>query len=273
MDELPPNLRRLLLGGALAMGTGLILVSGLLLVRSPFADDPATSGAPSGDRPIASEAFPDGTGAEANSTPTAPPQVEFPTRPEAAPPPTPDISGSSAEPDLDQVIATYREAILRNREAIAPRLNLGAALMQKGRVQEALAEYEQARRLDDSVPELHYNLGNAYSQTGQTAEAIASYQQAIILRPDYANAHYNLGNSFLSLGQTEQAEQAYRDAIAGNAQFAEAYNNLGILLAQRQAYDEARETLTQAQALLKEQGKSDQLMQVEAALQQLPELP
>ena len=143
--------------------------------------------------------------------------------------------------------------------------------MQKGRIQEALAEYEQARRIDDTVPELHYNLGNAFSQTGRNAEAIAAYQQAIALRPDYANAHYNLGNSLLTLGQTTEAEQAYRDAIAGNPQFAEAYGNLGILLVQRQAYDDARKTLTQAQTLLQQQGKTAQLNQVEATLRQIPQ--
>ena len=248
-------MRRLILGGSLLLGTGLIVLSAFLLARSSI-DDPLNESY--GDRPSPT----DNPSSIATTPPSASPEVAWPA---------PALDDSNVEPDLDQLIADDRSAILRNREVVAPRLNLGAALMQKGRIQEALAEYEQARRIDDTVPELHYNLGNAYSQTGRPADAIASYRQAITLRPDYANAHYNLGNSLLSLGQNLEAEQAYRDAIASNAQFAEAYGNLGILLLQRQAYDEARQTLTQAQTLLKQQGKSAQLNQVETALQQLPQ--
>ncbi|MEM9771714.1 MAG: tetratricopeptide repeat protein [Cyanobacteria bacterium P01_D01_bin.73] len=263
MNELPPEIRRLFVGVALFLGVGFIGISALLLTRSSI-DEPLNESY--GDRPNPE--------ASAPTEPDSPPSSESPdiisSSPNGAAIDSAGLGEQNGEPDLDQVISNYRGEILRNRDAVVPRLNLGAALMQKGRIQEALAEYEQARRIDDSVPELHYNLGNAYSQTGRPADAIASYQQAIALRPDYANAYYNLGNSLLILERNAEAENAYREAIASDGQFAEAYGNLGILLTQRQAYDEARATLIQAQTLMQQQGKTAQLSQIESALRQLP---
>ncbi|MGD1849964.1 MAG: tetratricopeptide repeat protein [Cyanophyceae cyanobacterium] len=262
MGELPPEIRRLFVGIALFLGVGFVGISAFLLLRSPVNTSPPESVT---DLPPARDQ------ASPSATPSPDLSAPNPGSPDivSSPPNTAESEGAD-EPDLDQVISNYRGEILRNRDAVVPRLNLGAALMQKGRIQEALAEYEQARRIDDSVPELHYNLGNAYGQTGRAADAIAAYQRAIALRPTYANAHYNLGNSLLTLGQNAEAENAYREAIASNDQFAEAYGNLGILLAQRQAYDEARSTLTEAKKLLQQQGKTAQLTQVEEALNQLP---
>ncbi|MEM9247007.1 MAG: tetratricopeptide repeat protein, partial [Cyanobacteria bacterium P01_F01_bin.153] len=182
MSELPPEIRRLFVGFALFLGVGFVGISGFLLLRSPVA--PSSVSTP----PESPDDSPNGDGsvpnsADASSEVTPPDIISS----------SPSTADSGGEPDLDQVISNYRSEILRNRDAVVPRLNLGAALMQKGRIQEALAEYEQARRIDDSVPELHYNLGNAYSQTGRPADAIAAYQRAIALRPNYANAHYNLG--------------------------------------------------------------------------------
>ena len=261
MDELPPIVRQILLGLALFVGLGLIGLSGLILWRSPWDEDSI------GDRSVSTPSAPTASPGE------LPPPAETAALDDntASPEGKTSFEVDGADADVDQAISQYRSEILQDREAILPRLNLGAALMQKGRVQEALAEYEQARRMDDTVPELHYNLGNAYSQIGRPADAIAAYQRAILLRPDYANAHYNLGNSLLELGQRGDAEEAYRAAIANNDQLAEAYGNLGILLSQRQAYDEARETLIQAQMLLKQQGKTTQLTQVESTLRQLPQ--
>jgi protein O-mannosyl-transferase len=76
----------------------------------------------------------------------------------------------------------------------------------------------------------HYNLGIALNNMGKTDEAIAHYQQAIELRPNYAEAHYNLGRLLAQKGQLDDALTHYKKALEINPADAEAWNNLGVTL-------------------------------------------
>ena len=73
--------------------------------------------------------------------------------------------------------------------------NLGNALADVGRLDEAIAACRQAIRLKPDLAEAHYNLGIALQGKGQLDEAIAAYRQAIGIKPDFAKAHYNLGST------------------------------------------------------------------------------
>src|SRR5207244_3494410 len=59
----------------------------------------------------------------------------------------------------------------------------------------------------------HYNLGIALNDRGKTDEAIAQYQQAIELRPRYAEAHYNLARLLAQKGQLDDAVTHYEKAL------------------------------------------------------------
>ena len=59
----------------------------------------------------------------------------------------------------------------------------------------------QAVALKSDFVEAHSNLGVALKELGRSEEAEASYRQAIAMKPDYAPAHYNLGNTLRELGQ------------------------------------------------------------------------
>jgi hypothetical protein len=70
--------------------------------------------------------------------------------------------------------------------------NLGNALKDKGRLDEAIAEYHEALRLKQDYPEAHNNLGFTLAKKGQLGEAIAQYQEALRVRPDFVGARNNL---------------------------------------------------------------------------------
>jgi serine/threonine protein kinase/tetratricopeptide (TPR) repeat protein len=72
-------------------------------------------------------------------------------------------------------------------------LNLGNALSDKGRLDEAIAEYREAIRLKKDYAAAHSNLGDALYDKGMLDEAIAEYKEAIRLRKDLPQAHSNLG--------------------------------------------------------------------------------
>ena len=66
--------------------------------------------------------------------------------------------------------------------------NLGMALVQTGRIEEAIAHFQQALRIRPDLPEVRYNLGSALAQVGRVPEAIAQYKQALRIKPDFAEA-------------------------------------------------------------------------------------
>jgi tetratricopeptide (TPR) repeat protein len=117
--------------------------------------------------------------------------------------------------------------------------NLGQALFQTGKVDEATAHYQQALQINPNYAEAHNNLGNALFQKRKVDEAIAHYQKALQINPDYFEAHNNLGNTLLQKGSVEEAIAHYQKALQINPDFAEAHNNLGPALIKKGRMAEA----------------------------------
>ena len=72
--------------------------------------------------------------------------------------------------------------------------NLGIALDDLGRPDEAVTRYEQALAIQPDYAEAHNNLGNALDELGRQEDAITHYEQALAIKPDYAEAHRHLTN-------------------------------------------------------------------------------
>jgi protein O-mannosyl-transferase len=79
--------------------------------------------------------------------------------------------------------------------------------------------------------EVHNNLGSALARLGRLDEALASFQKAVRLQPDDAEAHSNLGNLLTERGRYDEALAHYHTALNSNRDDAETLNNLAWLLA------------------------------------------
>jgi tetratricopeptide (TPR) repeat protein len=125
------------------------------------------------------------------------------------------------------------EALWRDTVASVPGnaralTNLGNVLASEpGRMDEAIARYDEAIRLMPGLAEAHYSLGNALIFTHRTGEAIVQYRAALGVTPNYAEARCNLGNALASQGHFGEAIAEYRDVLRLNPDFAEAHYNLG----------------------------------------------
>jgi tetratricopeptide (TPR) repeat protein len=124
----------------------------------------------------------------------------------------------------------WRETIAKNPRCWMAYDNLGIALAASGRIQEAIAHYDQALQINPNDPETHNNLGSALSQSGAIQQAILQYKQALRIRPRYPHAHYNLGNQFLKTGKVPEAISQYEYATRFEPDFPEAHEMLGSLL-------------------------------------------
>jgi len=113
--------------------------------------------------------------------------------------------------------------------------NRGNAFMQKGALDRAIQDYEQAAHFNPGYVQAFNNRANAYARQGETDRAIQDYDQAIQLDPNYTAAYYNRAATYQAKGQPERAVADYDQAIRLEPNYADAFNNRG------NAYDEMGE--------------------------------
>jgi tetratricopeptide (TPR) repeat protein len=117
--------------------------------------------------------------------------------------------------------------------------SLGNAYLEKGRIQEAIAEYHAALNVDPRDVEAHYNLGHILIQLGDVQGAIAEYREAADIKPDYKDTRNNLGNALARAGDFGGAIAEYRAALKIDPANVDALSNLGNVLLQTGRIDEA----------------------------------
>jgi len=150
------------------------------------------------------------------------------------------------------VICTHRQtAYWRNSEALWTRAlvftsgnivaqnNLGNALLEEGKVDAAIAHFQEARRIKPDDAKAAFNLGNAFVQKGDLNNGIANLQDALQLKPDYVEAHINLGGALLKTGRAGDAVSHFQTALRLDPLQPNAWNDLGYAHMQQGARDEA----------------------------------
>jgi protein O-mannosyl-transferase len=131
----------------------------------------------------------------------------------------------------NNAIDLYQDTLRKNPGCWMAHNNLGLAMHNKGRAQEAIEHYEQTLLLNPDYPEALNNLGNTYLDLlNRPQDAIPYYKKALSLRPYYIKAFYNLGNAYKALGQYDLAMEHYRQVVKWNPIFPEAHNNMGVIL-------------------------------------------
>ncbi|MCA3264382.1 MAG: tetratricopeptide repeat protein [Telmatospirillum sp.] len=143
---------------------------------------------------------------------------------------------------------------IRKALVLAPRSataygNLGNALRDVKRFDDALACYESVLVLQPQNAEAHFQRGNILRDMGQHEAAAGAYSDSLALRPNHADTLNGLGNSHYSLDRPVEAVEAYRAALAANPAFADAYSNCAVVLRVLGRHDEALAYYEKALAL------------------------
>jgi len=128
--------------------------------------------------------------------------------------------------DYDSAMTIWQDTVEKRPNNPRAHNGLGLALMQTGKVQEAIGQYEQALRLKPNSFEADTDLGIALLHAGQVQEAIAHYERALCIKPDYARAYYNWGVALEQAGQVQEAIQHYEQTLRIQPDFVQAQNAL-----------------------------------------------
>jgi Tfp pilus assembly protein PilF len=132
---------------------------------------------------------------------------------------------------LNDAIAQYEEALRLNPDYAEAHNSLGFAwALTPGRLDDARAQFAEALRLDPHCASAHTNLGNVWSEMpGRLNDAIAQYEEALRLDPDYAEAHYNLGLAFSRMpGRLNDAIAQFEEALRLRPDYAPGWHSLGV---------------------------------------------
>jgi Tfp pilus assembly protein PilF len=208
---------------------GATFAPGLLSPRSgrSFAQEPGAGAAPP----------PEPTPTPGPSpTPTPPPPI--PPRPAPSPtPPIPPGPTPSPTPTPTPAPAPGRTGV-KGTSASGSISASGTASIDQAFPLEYRSIIDRLR-YDPNNPALLNEQGNYLVQHGRLQQAIAQYQKAVKIQPDLAIAWNNLGVAYTAAGKFADGEGAYRRAIKVNPAYALAYYNLGASYDRRGNYDDA----------------------------------
>ncbi|MDY6951495.1 MAG: tetratricopeptide repeat protein [Thermodesulfobacteriota bacterium] len=133
----------------------------------------------------------------------------------------------------------WADVLSKNPQSARAHLNLGAALVSQGKVDDAIGHYRKALKIKPYYVRTHNNLAIALREKGNLQEAISHYRTALRIRPKYVDARNNLALALKDQGKLDEAIAHYGRALEIEPYSAEVHNNLGIALREKGNLDEA----------------------------------
>src|SRR5262245_48207684 len=115
-------------------------------------------------------------------------------------------------------LAASEEAVERN--------DVGARLLEQGKTDAAIADFQRALSLDPKFFPARLNLAYAYERADRIEDAMESYREAINLQPRNFFAHNNLGVLYDRKGLSDAAIREFETALAVEASHEVALKNL-----------------------------------------------
>lgn len=89
----------------------------------------------------------------------------------------------------------------------------GEALVEQGKSNLALGEFEIAVEMNPEHWKARQNRGVSYAEQGKIKDAVADFSRVIQLNPGYANAWFNRGELYFQQGDVAAAVRDYSEAI------------------------------------------------------------
>jgi protein O-mannosyl-transferase len=129
---------------------------------------------------------------------------------------------------VEEAIAEYEKAIALEPTVDAARLGLSEALMQQGKLDDASVQLAKVLELNPENSAARVQFGVLRGRQGRYDEAVAAFSEVLQRNPDDLAAHNNLGNVLTLQGKNEEAVKHFEKAVQISPEYASAHNNLAL---------------------------------------------
>lgn len=120
-------------------------------------------------------------------------------------------------------------------------VNLGEALMEKKRYDEALVFLNNALAIDPRRSEAYDNLGICLEKLGRSSDAVTNFEKNLAINPGDYISHYNEAESLMTLKNLDSALGHYLESIRLSPDFVKSHFELGALYLKQNELTKARQ--------------------------------
>jgi Flp pilus assembly protein TadD len=132
---------------------------------------------------------------------------------------------------VEEAVAEWTRALALNPDDAKANTNFGALLLRQGKLDEAAARFRMAIAADPALSNARDNLGVVLLHRGKVAEAIEQWRKSLEINPDSTEARVNLGGAFLTQGRYAEAVAQLREALSRDPGQTAVMGNLAWILA------------------------------------------
>jgi tetratricopeptide (TPR) repeat protein len=150
---------------------------------------------------------------------------------------------------LEAALAAYEQALVSDPGSAEALFNKGLVYQGLDQLDKALQAYAAVIAINPGSAEAWSSKGVVLHQQGRLEEALQAQLQALTLNPDSAESWSNKGLTLQELGRAEEALAAFQKALSLKPDFPEVYSHQGLLLLDLRKPQDALQACDRALAL------------------------
>jgi len=173
---------------------------------------------------------------------------------------------------IDEGLKEFQKAIESNPGYPRTYNVVGMVYASQGIEPESISYFKKAIEINPKYSEACFNLAALYQSSAQPLDALKYYEQAISLEPNSPDALINMGVIYTSLGKYPEAIKCYQNALGLDRNNPEAYYNLALAYFMSDQLIKFRDNLSKAQELYQQRNDTQGLEKVAEYMNKIKEI-
>jgi Tfp pilus assembly protein PilF len=138
-------------------------------------------------------------------------------------------------------LSLYRDCVEKSPDKARPHNNFGAILLRRGRLPEAIDEFQAALGIKPGYADAHYNLGNALVKQGSLTKGVYHFSEALDRQPGNVKTLNNLAATLVLLARYPEAIENLKKALVINPTDPDLHRNLAFVMKKQGDLEGARQ--------------------------------